>query len=113
MRTVEANEASPVTDRRNAQEMLREWLRILRFLSRSLGYEEVTVAALPQTAQQRAEAARRREKRFRDRAKDKRDRGERLLAFLFERSADAQAANAGIAEELILDEHATRIKRPR
>jgi len=83
------------------------------FLSRSLGYDEGTVPALPQTAQERAEAARRREKRFRGRAKDKRDRGEWLLAFLFERSADAQAATARIAEELIRDEHAARIKRPR
>jgi hypothetical protein len=69
--------------------------------------------ALPQTAHERAEAARRREKRFRDRAKDKRDRGERLLAFLFERSADAQAATARLAEELFRDEQAARIKRPR
>ena len=83
------------------------------FLSRSLGYDEDTVPALPQTAQERAEAACRREKRFRGRAKDKRDRGERLLAFLFERSADAQAATARIAEELIRDEHAARIKHPR
>jgi hypothetical protein len=67
--------------------------------------------ALRQTAQQRAEVARRREKRFRDRAKDKRDRGERLLARLFERSADAQAATARIVEKLIRDDQAARIKR--
>lgn len=67
--------------------------------------------AIRQTPQERAEAARRREKRSRDRAKDKRDRGERLLAYLFERSADAQAATARIAEAPILDEQAARIKR--
>jgi len=65
----------------------------------------------PRTPQERAEAARRREKRFRDSAKDKRDRGERLLARLFERSADAQAATARIVEKLIRDDQAARIKR--
>jgi hypothetical protein len=67
--------------------------------------------ALRQTAQERAEAARRREKRFRDKAKDKRDRGELLLALLFERSAEAQAATARIVEKLIRDDQAARIKR--
>ncbi len=60
----------------------------------------------PQTTQERAEAARRREQRARDRAKDKRERGEHLLACLFERSADAHAATARIAEALILSDHA-------
>jgi hypothetical protein len=64
----------------------------------------VTVAPRPQTAQERADDARRRERRARETARGKRDRGETLLACLFERSADAQAAVARLAEALVIDD---------
>jgi hypothetical protein len=90
---------------------LHTWLRTLQVSLSTTRVLTFTVPALRQTAQQRAEAARRREKRFRDRAIDKHARGERLLARLFERSADAQAATAGIVEKLIRDDQAAGIKR--
>jgi hypothetical protein len=58
----------------------------------------------PLSATQRAADARRREQRCRKNASDKRERGETLLASLFERSADAQAALARLAEGLIVDD---------
>jgi hypothetical protein len=57
-----------------------------------------TVTPGPLTDQQRAENARRRERRAREAARHKRECGEELLASLFERSADAHAALARLAE---------------
>jgi hypothetical protein len=60
---------------------------------------------------QRAADARRREQRSRQTARDKRDRGESLLACLFDRAADAQAAIARLAEGMIVDDQ--RLGTPR
>jgi hypothetical protein len=59
---------------------------------------------LPDTAQERVALARKREKRDRDRAGNKRARGEDFLARLYERSADAQAAVAIAAGRLIVSD---------
>jgi hypothetical protein len=64
-----------------------------------------------QTPRERAEDARRRERRSRETARDNRDRGAGLLACLFERSADAQAAIARLAEALIIDDQPVSTKR--
>jgi hypothetical protein len=66
-----------------------------------------TVTPGPLTDQERAEIARRRERRARQAAQHKRERGEGLLASLFERSADTHAAMARLAEGSIVDRIAT------
>jgi hypothetical protein len=76
----------------------------VRFIANVVGYLPTTVTPSPQTANQRAADARRREQRSRQTARDKRDRGESLLACLFDRSADAQAAIARLAEGMIVDD---------
>jgi len=76
----------------------------VRFIAKVVGYLPTTVAPPPPTAKQRAADARRREQRSRQTARDKRDRGESLLACLFERAADAQAATARLAERMIVDD---------
>jgi hypothetical protein len=77
----------------------------MRFIARRVGYLPSTVTPAPaQNAIERVADARRREQRFRKNARDKRDRGETLLASLFDRSADAQAALALLAEGLVDDD---------
>jgi hypothetical protein len=77
----------------------------VRFIAKAVGYLPTTVTPPPpQTRAQRVADARRREQRFRKNASDKRERGETLLACLFERSADAQAALARLAEGVVGDD---------
>jgi hypothetical protein len=83
----------------------------VRFITKVVGYLPTTVAPSPQTANQRAADARRREQRSRQTARDKRDRGESLLACLFDRSADAQAAIARLAEGMIVDDQRLGMQR--
>ena len=83
----------------------------MRFTPRSLGYVASTVTAPRQTVHQRAADARRREQRSRQTARDKRDRGESLLACLFDRAADAQAAIARLAEGMAVDDQRVRTQR--
>ena len=83
----------------------------MRFITKVVGYLPTTVTPSPQTANQRAADARRREQRSRQTARDKRDRGESLLACLFDRSADAQAAIARLAEGMIVDDQRLGMQR--
>ena len=76
----------------------------MRFSADFGGYVATIVTLTPQTVNQRAADARRREQRSRQTARDKRDRGESLLACLFDRAADAQAAIARLAEGMIVDD---------
>jgi hypothetical protein len=64
----------------------------------------MTMTPTAHSPDQRAADARRRERRSRASAREKRDRGEGLLACLFERSADRQAALARLAEGVIGDD---------
>jgi hypothetical protein len=72
----------------------------------------ITVTRDPQYEQERAENARRRERRARETAQHKRESGEALLASLFERSADAQAAIARLAEGSVVGEQLAALPRP-
>ena len=83
----------------------------MRFIASLVGYLPSTVTPPLQTANQRAADARRREQRSRQTARDKRDRGESLLACLYDRAADAQAAIAQLAEGMIVDDQRLGMQR--
>lgn len=75
----------------------------MRFGAKLVGYLLTTVTSSLQTVNQRALDARRSEHRLRQTGQGKRDRGESLLAGLFDRAADAQAAIARLAEGMVVD----------